>query len=94
MKCAYIPHHWCNIWYCGSGNHTKIGVVDTSQCHILYHIFYSVIMEYTSNGHLIINTDVDMWVDIASYSLAITHSSFSIGLNKVTFMHRLYSGHH
>ena len=36
---VWIPHHWCNIWYCKSGNHTKIGVADTLQCHILHHIF-------------------------------------------------------
>ena len=39
---VWISHHWCNVWHCESGNHTKIGVTGTLQCHILHHIFYSV----------------------------------------------------
>ena len=39
---VWISYHWCNIWHCEGGNHSKFGVIKTSQCHILYHIFYSV----------------------------------------------------
>ena len=44
VKCSYsfaslsnvvcIPHCWWYIWHYGSDNHTKIGVINTSQCHI------------------------------------------------------------
>ena len=48
---VWIPHHWCNVWHYESSNYTKIGVVDTSQCHILHHVFYSAAMkkELTNN---------------------------------------------
>ena len=43
MKCTYIPHHWCNICMtCGSGNQSKICVINTSQCHILHYILHCI----------------------------------------------------
>ena len=33
-KCGYHTIGVMYVWHHGSGNHTKIGVVDTSQCHI------------------------------------------------------------
>ena len=41
-----IPHHWCNIRHCKSGNHTKIGVLDTSQCHIFTVYNYLTIPQF------------------------------------------------
>ena len=34
----------------GCGNHIKIGVVDTLQCHMLHHILYSVVIAHVKAG--------------------------------------------